>query len=210
MNLTKTTTVFVQVEDNKLVGMTIAELLEKMEEKPARKTATKAKAAPKAEPVNIRDHIGEMTYYMEDGVRRGAIIEKVGKRRGEIVVQLVNGQRISEQEAIEGLKVKPKLSERAEAEGGGAKAKVKAKPVEKEEPKEPLLVKDVRGQKVRISYKWGGKVSHKTVTVDKVVNRDGVRTALAGDLAMEFDKIERVGSKLDYTGRVAKADFEAA
>lgn len=208
MNLTKTTTVFVQVEDNKMIGMTIAELLEKLEEKPARSTRAKAEPKAKAEPVNIRDYIGEMTYYMEDGVRRGAVIEKVGKRRGEVVVQLVNGQRISEQEAIEGLKVKPKLSERAEAEGGGARAK--ANPVAKDEPKEALLVKDVRGQKVRISYKWGGKVSHKTVTVDKVVNRDGVRTALAGDLAMEFGKIERVGSKLDYTGRVAKADFEAA
>lgn len=203
----------IPVSDNtKVEGMTVSDLKAKIAAMvtPAETKPETGNAGAVLKGTEIR---GQMVRYMEDGKRRGSVAEKI-VRRGDVRGALLeNGEFAPLDQLVKGKGAfiqwnkEAKQEETAPVKKPGRKPKA-ATPAKEEASK--LVAADVRGKNVVISYKWGGDVQTKTVTISKVVNRDGERFALSGDLSLEFDKIERQDKKLVYTGRVSKADFEAA
>ena len=220
----------------KVEGMTVSDLKAKLAAMvtPAETKPETSNAGAVLKGTEVR---GQMVRYVENGKRRGSVAKKIVRRgdvRGALLEngefapldQLVKGkgayiqwnkkeakqEEAKQEEAAPkkpGRKPKAEVAETAPAKKPGRKPKAEAATPAKEEASK-LVAADVRGKNVVISYKWGGEVQTKTVAISKVVNRDGERFALSGDLSLEFDKIERQGKKLVYTGRVSKADFEAA
>ncbi len=203
----------------KVEGMTVSDLKAKLVAMvtPAETKPETGNAGAVLKGTEVR---GQMVRYVENGKRRGSVAKKIVRRgdvRGALLEngefapldQLVKGKGAYIQWNKKEAKQEEAKQEEAAPKKPGRKPKAEAAAPAKEEASK-LVAADVRGKNVVISYKWGGEVQTKTVTISKVVNRDGERFALSGDLSLEFDKIERQGKKLVYTGRVSKADFEAA
>ncbi len=189
----------------KVEGMTVSDLKAKIAAMvtPAETKPETSNAGAVLKGTEIR---GQMVRYVENGKRRGSVAEKI-VRRGDVRGALLeNGEFAPLDQLVKGKGAYIQWNKK-EAKQEEAKQE-EAAPAKEEASK--LVAADVRGKNVVISYKWGGEVQTKTVAISKVVNRDGERFALSGDLSLAFDKIERQGKKLVYTGRVSKADFEAA